>query len=170
MKKLAICALSALILISSLAGCGAEGSTASPTPDPSASPSASAAPLAEYDWAGAWAKYDPETVVMTVNGEDVTWDEYFYWLYREYIEIGYNRYTYSYIDNAGMTLDEFLFNDVEYFCLQYHVLPQQADILGIELTEEDQAVLDEQLASDIEHYAGEDGTEEELYEAWPIFT
>ena len=51
MKKLAICALSALILISSLAGCGAEGSTASPTPDPSASPSASAAPLAEYDWA-----------------------------------------------------------------------------------------------------------------------
>ena len=165
MKKLAICALSALILISSLAGCGAEGSTASPTPDPSASPSASAAPLAEYDWAGAWAKYDPETVVMTVNGEDVTWDEYFYWLYREYIEIGYGNELSYYIDNAGMTLDEFLFNDVEYFCLQYHVLPQQADILGIELTEEDQAVLDEQLASDIEHYAGEDGTEEEMYEA-----
>ena len=72
MKKALILLLSALLLITSLAGCGAVEEQ---------EPEAEAA---EYDWDAAYAKFSPDTVVMSINGSEVHWDEYFYWMYREY--------------------------------------------------------------------------------------
>ena len=80
LKRTAVCALCALVLISALAGCGetpAPGTSGSPAP--AASPGASAEPMLEYDWEGAWQAYPLDAVVMTVNGEDVTWAEFFHW-------------------------------------------------------------------------------------------
>ena len=56
MKKALILLLSALLLITSLAGCGAVEEQ---------EPEAEAA---EYDWDAAYAKFSPDTVVMSING------------------------------------------------------------------------------------------------------
>ena len=161
MKRFAVCALCALILISSLAACGTP--TAEPTSSPEASPAASEAPLAEYDWDAAYARYAPDTVVMTVNGDDVTWDEFFYWLYMDYVTNAYGN-ALDVTSSNGVTLGRLLALDAEGYCIQYHVIDQQAEANNVALTEDDQAVLDEQLQSDIESSVGEDGTEEEFYE------
>ena len=161
MKRFAVCALCALILISSLAACG--NPTAEPTSSPEASPAASEAPLVEYDWDAAYARYAPDTVVMTVNGDDVTWDEFFYWLYMDYVTNAYGN-ALDVTSSNGVTLGRLLALDAEGYCIQYHVIDQQAEANNVALTEDDQAVLDEQLQSDIESSVGEDGTEEEFYE------
>lgn len=160
MKKFLCCAIAALILVTSLTACG-EANT--PTSDPSPSPSASAAPAVQYDWETASTKYPADTVVLTVNGEDVTWDEYFYWIYSEYVQtIG--EMSLDTMLNGVMTASEYLKQDVESMCVQYHVLYQKAAELGITLTSDDEEVLAEQLQSDIETLVGEDGTEQELYD------
>lgn len=158
MKKFLACALGAFMLITSLAACGE-----APTADPSPSPSASAEPAVQYDWETASTKYPADTVVLTVNGEDVTWDEYFYWIYSEYVQtIG--EMSLDTMLNGVMTAGEYLKQDVESMCVQYHVLYQKAAELGITLTSDDEEVLAEQLQSDIETLVGEDGTEQELYD------
>ena len=163
MKKFAICVLAALMLMTSLAGCGSPA--AEPTGEPSASPGASAEPMADYDWDAAYAKYSPDTVVMTIDGEEVTWAEYFYWLHDQYVRYGNGSELGTVVyEEDGTTFEEFLADDVEYICLQYHVVNTQAAGNGITLTDEDEAALDELLQSDITEYAGEDGTEEQMYE------
>jgi len=78
--------LAALLLMGALTGCGSskdkepdnsEEVTGSIDPSQEADDSVSATAAAMN---AAYAKYDPDTVVMTMNGEDVTWEEYFYWL------------------------------------------------------------------------------------------
>lgn len=160
MKKFLCCAIAALVLVTSLTACG-EANT--PISDPSPSPSASAAPAVQYDWDTASTKYPADTVVLTINGEDVTWDEYFYWIYSEYVQtIG--EMSLDTMLNGVMTASEYLKQDVESMCVQYHVLYQKASELGISLTSDDEEVLDQQLQSDIETLVGEDGTEQELYD------
>ena len=146
MKKLTALALAAA-LIFALAGCGADDG------------------LVEYDWDEAWESYAPDTTVMTVNGEEISWEQYFYWLYLEYMQ---------YFAGLGMDepvseendtpVSEFLASDVESYVVQYAVIDQLAREHGVELTAEDEEVLAAQLESDIAEYAGEGGTEEELFD------
>ena len=86
MKKFAICAMCALLLITSLAACGTPTAEPSPSASPVASPEATptSTPVS-YDWNAMYTAYTPETVVMTVNGEDVSWGEFFYWMYNDYL-------------------------------------------------------------------------------------
>ena len=148
MKRFALCALCALMLLSLLAGCGQEEDG-----------------VVTYDWEAAFGTYPAETTVMTVNGRDVSWELYFYWLYS-----GYMKYLGGYAleenvpDDTEMTVAEFLLSDVEYCCAQYKVLEDLAEKNSAELTEADMEVLELQLQDDIAEYVGEDGTEAEFYE------
>ena len=166
LKRTAVCALCALVLISALAGCGetpAPGTSGSPAPE--ASPGASAEPMLEYDWEGAWQAYPLDAVVMTVNGEDVTWAEFFHWYRTLYIQRANGSALDTELDDSdGMLLSEFLKLNTEGYCIQYHVVNQHVKETGTELTETDQLLLDWQLESDIAEYAGEGGTEEDFYE------
>ena len=153
MKKALILLLSALLLITSLAGCGA------------AEEQEPEAEAAEYDWDAAYAKFSPDTVVMSINGSEVHWDEYFYWMYREYAS-----YAAGYDLSDGVPgyedtlIGEYIAAAAADFCLQNHIAEQLAGGLGITLTEEDEAVLAERLASDIETNLGEGATEEEFFD------
>lgn len=153
MKKALILLLSALLLITPLAGCGAVEEQ---------EPEAEAA---EYDWDAAYAKFSPDTVVMSINGSEVHWDEYFYWMYREYAS-----YAAGYDLSDGVPgyddtlIGEYIAAAAADFCLQNHIAEQLAGGLGITLTEEDEAVLAERLASDIETNLGEGATEEEFFD------
>lgn len=158
MKRTLTMLLCALMLVVPLAGCG---QTMTPDPSPSASP----VPVVEYDWEAAWTTHEPDEVVMTINGDEVTWEQYYYWMRYEYLSYCAGYGLYEQVPNGDdMTIEEFLKQDVEFCARQYHVIDQIAAENSIELTDDDRAVLAEQLQNDIVEYVGEDGTEEELME------
>ena len=160
MKKTLTMLLCALMLVLPLAGC-----SQTMTPDPSPSPSATPVPVVEYDWESAWSAHEPDEVVMTINGDELTWEQYYYIMSYEYhyymSGFGLNE---NVPNDDTMTVDEFLKRDVEYCARQYLVTDQIAERNSITLTDDDRAVLAEQLQSDITTYVGEGGTEEELME------
>jgi len=129
---IALC-LSALLLIG--AGCAQDGAPPAPTPSatPEATPSptpvetAEPAPTEEpFDYAAAlqsaWRAYEPDTVVLTVNGRPIVWEDYFYWLadqiglYCSYfgelppweedfdVDVSYDDYFHRYADNTVIYL------------------------------------------------------------------
>lgn len=170
-KSLALL-LAAVLIFSCLTGCTDTGvqdynEDATPTVEPTESVEAETTVTRDYD--AARAKYPLDTVVMTVNGSDVTWGEYFYWLY----------YSISYVEQYIGTISDFSeacsFDDTqtysEYFIssakdmvVQYHALEVNAKAAGAEITAEDEESLKELLDSDIVSCCGDDGTEEDFYD------
>ena len=75
MKRMMALLLAVVLCLTLFTGCGEKPDTAetTPTPEPTTPPA-----VINYD--AAFAKYAPETVVMTVDGKDVTWSEFFYML------------------------------------------------------------------------------------------
>lgn len=101
------------------------------------------------DLAAIYAKYDPDTVVATADGEDVTWEEYHYWLnyfvqYTQLVALQ-NGITLSGWDanelSADHTNGEVVTLNAEQMLRQYHAVPAMAKERGTELTEEDEAQL-----------------------------
>ena len=155
MKKLLSCLLSAAIILSALSGCGTEA------PEESAAPTASGA---EYDWETGYAAYEPDTVVMRVNGEDVLWDEFFYWLYSTYAN-GLAGYDLSdpISGEGSMSFGQYAAMNAAGYCLECHVISSKAEELGVTLTDGDREMLEAQIESDIEEYSA-DGTRAGLFE------
>ena len=163
--------LAVILAFGGLAGCAGTGvqnydGGASAAPESSGTPDGGAEDTRDY--AAARAKYPLDTVVMTINGSQVTWGEYFYWLY----------YSMSYIEQYVGTIPDLsaasMFDETQtyaqYFSVsardmvkQYHALEVNAKAAGASLTAEDEAYLQELLASDITACVGEEGTEEDFY-------
>lgn len=168
MKKLVSLALCAALLAALLAGCG----QAAGTPDASASPEASAEAGAEtvsLDWDGARAAYDLDATVLTVDGSPVSWGEFFYWFYYCYAQYSnvfgaVPDFSADYIYAEDTTVGGAIMDEAKNYAVQYHALDVNAQKEGISLTAEDEAALQALLESDIAELAGEDGTEEQLYE------
>lgn len=116
--------------------------------------------------------YPGDMVVGTVNGEDVTWMEYYYWLYY------YNLYVNQLAANYGVTLTgwdanelsssdtngEVVVMNAQYAVTQHHAIQTKAAELGVVLTEEDQAIVDQVFELNADSATGDgDGvcTEEE---------
>ena len=174
-KTLISLLLAAALCLGCLAGCGstdpkpddtAPSATAAPAPDASATaapqPEADDAQHAKYE--AAFAKYAPDTVVMTVNGEDVTWAEYYSWLYYAMHQLESN---YGIEDWAAPVSGlEGVIDEPSYGgyarsyavtnCIQFAVLLQQAARQGTLLTPEQQDELEAMEAQFIEYYGGEE--------------
>lgn len=116
--------------------------------------------------------YPGDMVVGTVNGEDVTWMEYYYWLY--YYNLYVNQLAASYgVTLTGWDVNELSSSDTngqvvvmnaQYAVTQHHVIQTKADEMGIVLTEEDQALIDQVFELNADSAVGDaDGicTEEE---------
>lgn len=116
--------------------------------------------------------YPGDMVVGTVNGESVTWMEYYYWLYY------YNLYVNQLAASYGVTLTDWTANELsatdtnetvvalntQYAITQHHAVQTKADELGIVLDEEDQALIQQVYELNADSAAGDgDGvcTEEE---------
>lgn len=168
MKKLFTLILAASMLLS-LAACGGtsdSGQTPSPEPTESASPSAE--PSGARDMDAAYAKFAPDTLVMTVDGSEVMWSEYFYWL-------GYMVQTYeSYIGpiadfdeaslfDASKTWAQIISEGALNMAKQYHAVYVNCTEAGVTLSDEDEKALQDALASAIASM-GEGTTEEEFFE------
>ena len=152
-----------------LAGCGSLDEVeldVSEPPTASTEPTDTAA--LELDWDAAREKYDPETTVLTVDGDEVNWGEFFYWLNYCYTSYAASMGAVSdfdtpYIYDNSMTIGSMLIDAAKSYCVQYHALEVNAAKEGVELTEEDEEALQALLESDIKDIVGEDGTEEELF-------
>ena len=115
-----------------------------------------------HDFAAAFEMYDPDMVVATVCGNDVTWQEYYYWamnsLMMMEMHLGEAITDYS-TDFGGMSYNDYLRAMTELNCRQYHSVDYHAREMGVELSEESLQAIEEQLQSDIQNYS-DDGTEE----------
>lgn len=170
-----ISTISALCLVLCLAGCTGSGvrtytepteapADAVTTDTPSVTdPSGTETPANSIDMAAACAAYAPETVVMTVNGEPVYWDEYFYWMQEaitlvNYYYGGVTDWNDPCVFDETITYAEYVREYADDTVLMYRTMEKKAAELGLELDEEDRAYLDELWQSDIDSI----GSEEEL--------
>ena len=106
--------------------------------------------------------------MLTVDGDEVNWGEFFYWLNYCYTSYAASMGAVSdfdtpYIYDNSMTIGSMLIDAAKSYCVQYHALEVNAAKEGVELTEEDEEALQALLESDIKDIVGEDGTEEELF-------
>ncbi len=159
-KKLS--ALLALVVIfACLTACaGIPAPQETPEPEPSASPSATPEPEPEkepdrYDL--AFAQYEPDEIVMTINGSEVAWEEYFYWIY----SIAYQIQQMSDVDwsadlDGQFTYQSFAQNYAETMLTQYLTVAQKADELSLEISADEQAEIDAIYAEDVVNYGGGD--------------
>lgn len=165
-KSLALL-LAAVLIFGSLIGCMNTGvqnfnDEATPTVEPTETTEA-------RDYDAAREKYPLNTVVMTVNGSEVSWGEYFYWLY----------YSMSYVEqylgtipdlsetcafDDSMTYSQYFTSSAKDMVVQYHALEMNAKAAGAALTAEDEEALQELLDSDIVSCCGEEGTEADFYD------
>lgn len=170
MKRLISAALCLALALGLMAGCGSLedvdlGESAAPE-----NTGAGDASSLQLDWDAARAKHELDATVLTVDGENADWGEFFYWLYYCYTNYvndmgAVTDFSTPYIYNSEMTIGEMLIDAAKSYCVQYHALDVNARKEGVELTKEDEEALQALLESDIKEIAGEDGTEEELFAA-----
>ncbi len=176
MKKKILLPLSLLLAFSLLAACGAAEApeqTAPPEPTPAveeivpepAEPlpeEAPEAPLPEYVLAMSEKldAYPPDTVVMTVDGREVTWDLYYYWITD--LLSGYCSYSgalpedFNEAYDEEETLDTLFRHYADSCCTYYMSLLAHAEELGAGLSEEDEAALQQARDATAANYGGEE--------------
>ena len=161
MKKLIALMLALVLCLTMLVGCGEQADTAETTP----TPEVTAIP-AVIDYAAAFAKYEPETVVMTVDGRDVTWSEFFYMLYSSLSQIEYYMGDIYWGEEllGGMTYDAYTMDMTMTMLKQLHVVEQKSNELNLKLTKDDYALIEENKVSTMAQYCGEGATEEDFRE------
>jgi len=153
MKKMIASVLALVLCFSMFAGC-------SKTDD--------AAATAGLDYAAAFAKYDPDTVVATIYGDDVTWSEYFFMLYVGLSEL---EYYFGPIEWDNKVMDGYDYNYEEYGKMlardsvcQYHTIHNQAAKDGISLSDAQVAELEASMELFKQTNCGEDATDADVEE------
>ena len=173
--KRTISAILTLTLLAALL-CGCSGSEVRNYTEPTEAPAEETDDPAEVteapaeddsipDYTYAYEKYDPDTVVMTIDGEPVYWGEYFYWMMDAMYLVAYY---YDYVTDwnaacafdSSMTYDEYIGQYANSTVKMYHSMENKAKKLGITMTDENNAYLDELWQQDIENV----GSEEDLIE------
>ena len=134
---------------------------------------ATEAPVSIGQGGTGYETYPADTVVATVNGTDVTWMEYFYWLnyYTSYIRQIAAQYDFVITDWDGYDLSadntnaDVVLMNAKQNIIQDHVIRFAADEMGVTLSDEDYAELEDVLAQNADSYVGDgdgEATEEEL--------
>ena len=164
--------LTALLLILAmllcLTGCGGAGTGAQTdgTTDSAGSGGSDAAQGdADDPYAASFAAHAPDEIVMTVNGQAVTWAEYFYCLYAnagQIAALGLSDWDEdaAAIDSeaAGQTIQEYIRERIDRgIFATYWSMEQKAGELGVVLTEEEQAEIDDIYQQTVDlYYAGDE--------------
>ena len=125
------------------------------------------------DFDTIYALHDPNEVVGSVAGRDVTWDEYFYWLHevgmqaeqyiRTLVQYGQPLYwTDKLSSDSESTLAEYVVELTEDYCGQLNLIEAIAEESGATLSEEDEAEIADRLQDTIASACGSDATEEDF--------
>ena len=121
---------------------------------------------AVIDYDAAFAKYDPETVVMTVNGNEVSWSEFYYMLYSAVYQLQYYlgdmAWDQECIEGYGTTFEEYSMQLTMDSIKQFHAIDKKAKDMGISLTDEDLTRIEETEESFKIQNCGEEATDEDF--------
>lgn len=133
-------------------------------------PAEEAAPAYQgLDYQAILDLYDEDEVVANMGDRDVTWREYFYWLYVQASQVdSYLAQMSAYygiepdwneLATEDMTIAELTIDNAEFMIAQVQAVEDYAKANGVELTEEDNAAIAEQLAADMASMLGEGADE-----------
>lgn len=167
-------------------GCGANDAAESETsPEPSAEPSESVddtetetASVPQLDFEALYASHDADEVVMTMDGEDVTWEEYFYWLYYSGVQVnnyinqmaanmsayGMNVTWDDAADDSGISFKDYVVQLAEENIRQIHSIKKFSAENDVTLTEDNLKAIEEQRKTDMVNLCGEEVSDEEFAE------
>ena len=168
-RRIWVLMLCICMLLICLTACGSNGNTADAWKESGQSsdrdetgPSASvggANAAAVTNYAAIYRSLQPDTVVMTVNGEVVLWQEYYRWLY--YI-MTHLQETAAVTDwdapcdvDPDYTNAEYAMFYAQSAVTQYHVIAQTAAARNVVLNEEEEAQLQQQWEAHAAHFAAE---------------
>ena len=125
------------------------------------------------DYDAIYALHAPEEVVMTIDGKDVTWQDYFYAFYNQAQGMEQNFQMYqsygmamgwdSQANEAGQTFAELVDDGAENTLRSLMTVESLAEEKGVTLNEEEEAQLEAEHKDNITYFCGEDGTEEDFY-------
>lgn len=179
-KKILGAALSGALLIGAMAGCAQTAadptSSVSPSPTVSATPSESpsAAQFGDFDLETpdvtmALLGFPGTTTVMTVDGAEVSAEEYLYWLGYATEYVGHYRFGDPAaidweMDTGSGTVTEYLINNARDLAAFNQVIRNQCAERNITLTDEEKAELDQKLADAVETSGGQEAFELALKE------
>jgi len=150
MKKIIALVLAAVLCFTMFTGCSKEEATVP----------------AEIDYAAAFAKYEPETVVMTIDGNDVTWSEFYYMLYSSLSQIQYYMgdvlWGEECVPGSGLTFEEYTMQMTTTMLKQLHAIEKISKELNLTLSDEDVAMIDESIEAIKKQNLGEEATDEDF--------
>lgn len=139
--------------------------------DPAAETAAPAA-AETLDYEALYALHDPAEVVMIVDGKDVTWGEYFSWLYMSamqteqyFVAMGNYGVPLKWSDPVGedgTTYADAAVSGGENTLRQLFTILGYAESQGVEASRETLEAIQAQRESDMLATVGEDGTEEDF--------
>ena len=106
----------------------------------------------------------PDAVLMRINGEDISAEEYLYWLAYdcEYLTSYVPNLDFSAEVSNGMTYGSYAKADAVETVKLYALLRQWAKQYNVSLTEEDEARLQQQRQQYVTYYGGEEGYQQQL--------
>ena len=162
-KKIAAILLGSLLVLSLFTGCGGKTVsplvTASPSASPNASPDEGAASADTLNAAGAYASIEPDTVMLTVNGRDVTWEELFcmYYLVISQIQSQVGQITdWTATISDNITYEDFVRDSAVNYLLQNAAVEYGATETNVTLSDEDKAAIQSDWDTQAEAQGGED--------------
>ncbi|MCM1150205.1 MAG: peptidyl-prolyl cis-trans isomerase [Butyricicoccus sp.] len=163
MKKKLSALLALVMTLTCLTACG-QSAAPETTPEPTATPEATPAPKKDPDrYDLAYAAYAPDDVVLTVDGIGVTWAEYYYWIHTVAYQVQQMtalqdgaEVDWSAALDAEHTYQSYAESFARDTLTQYVVVEEQAEALGIELSEGEQAEIDAIYAEDVAEYGDGD--------------
>lgn len=190
MKKLIILLVILCLVGVAIAACTGGETPAAPVAEPetpvetaTSAPDAEPAEDAEpadaeepqgLDLEAIYALHDPDEIVMTIDGEEIPWQDYFYFYqshaaqleqqFQMYQAYGYALGWNSPADEEGHTYAELMGTQTEETLRQILGVEALAKELNVQLTEEEQAEMQQNHRDLITARFGEEGTEEQLYE------
>ncbi|SBW12631.1 PPIC-type PPIASE domain protein [uncultured Eubacteriales bacterium] len=162
-KKLLGLGLSAALMVGALAGCTSNGDgQPTGTPSPTASAAVDEVPLvATEDSVQAVVGIPGDTVMFTVNGENITAAELYYWIAASVERVGY--YNFGSVDaidwtaeQDGQTIAAFILEDAKQTAMFYRLIEIEAKKAGITMSDENKAELQDQIGQYVAQL-GEDG-------------
>lgn len=187
MKKLIAILIVLCLIFVGVVGCAnVNESPAEPEESPEVQPSEeptggdvdSEAPATagELDFEAIYALHEPDEIVLTVGGRDVTWAEYFYMFYTQASQIQdyftamamYYGASLSWSDTMGESSDvtyaQYVRQSTEQAIGQLQAIRAFAEENNIELTEEDLANIAAEDEANIANFCGEGATEADFEE------
>ena len=154
MKRLMAMVLALVLCLTMFVGCSKD--------EPVADDNTSVAAVIDYQ--AAFARYDPDTVVMTVDGVDVTWSEYFFMLYSSLsqVESYLGGIYWDEICLGDMTYDEYTLDMALTMVKQLHSIEREAKELNVTLTDDELAAIANSRETVKLQNIGAEATDEDL--------